>query len=265
MGPPHRAVHPLFLPFVGKLRRRARWSFTVEFERRFTMNHILKTTITVFGLSAVVLGLAAAQERFDMRVRNDFFAGFAGNEQALDRAMKLCEEELARNPGNASALVWHGSGVFFESRMYFRAGDQAKGIEFWQRGLGEMDKAVTMAPDDLGVRIPRGAVLLTASRTLPNAEMAHPLIEKGVGDFERALEIQKAYFDTLGTHPRGELLIGLADGYARLGKDEQATAYFERIRATLHDTAYAASAEKWLAAKTLAPREAGCLGCHVAK
>ncbi len=229
------------------------------------MNHILKTTVTVFGLSLAVLGLAGAQERFDMRVRNDFFAGFAGNQEALDRAMKICEEELARNPNNAAALVWHGSGVFFESGMYFRAGDRAKGGEFWQRGLGEMDKAVAMAPDTLGVRIPRGAVLLTASRSLPNAEMAHPLIEKGVGDFEHALEIQKPYFDTLGTHPRGELLIGLADGYARLGKDDQATAYFERIRAALPGTAYATSAEKWLATKTLAPREAGCLGCHVAK
>jgi tetratricopeptide (TPR) repeat protein len=229
------------------------------------MNHILKTTVTVFGISLAVLGLAAAQERFDMRVRNDFFAGFAGNQEALDRAMKLCEEELARNPDNAAALVWHGSGVFFESRTYFRAGDQAKGLEFWQRGLGEMDNAVKMAPDTLGVRIPRGAVLLTASRALPSAEMARPLIEKGVGDFERALEIQKPYFDTLGTHPRGELLIGLADGYARLGKDDQATAYFERIRAALPGSAYAASAEKWLATKTLAPREAGCLGCHVAK
>jgi len=201
------------------------------------MNHMLKTTVTVFSLGLAVLGLAAAQERFDMRVRNDFFAGFAGNQEALDRAMKICEEELARNPGNAAALVWHGSGVFFESRNHFRSGDRAKGMEFWERGLGEMDKAVTMAPDTLGVRIPRGAVLLTASRALPSAEMAHPLIEKGVGDFERALDIQKPYFDTLGTHPRGELLIGLADGYARLGKDEQATAYFVRMRAALLFTA----------------------------
>lgn len=229
------------------------------------MNHVLRTTTTVLGLTLAALGMAAAQERFDMRVRNDFFAGFAGNQEALDRAMKLCEDELARNPANAAALVWHGSGVFFESRTHFQAGDRAKGMEFWQRGLGEMDEAVKMAPDALSVRIPRGAVLLTASRSLPNAEMAHPLIEKGVGDFEHALEIQKPYFDTLGTHPRGELLIGLADGYARLGKVEQATAYFERIRAALPDTPYAVSADKWLQTKTLAPREAGCLGCHVAK
>ncbi|MEO8049182.1 MAG: hypothetical protein ABI833_02090 [Acidobacteriota bacterium] len=229
------------------------------------MNHILKTGVTMIGLSLAMLGLAAADERFDMRVRNDFFAGFAGNQEALDRAMKLCEDELAKNPSNAAVLVWHGAGVFFESRNYFQASDRAKGIEFWQRGLGEMDSAVKLAPDSLGVRIPRGAVLLTASRNLPSAEMARPLIEKGVSDFERALEIQKPYFDTLGTHQRGELLIGLADGYARLDKNDQATAYFERIRAALPGSPYAASAEKWLATKTLAPREAGCLGCHVAK
>jgi tetratricopeptide (TPR) repeat protein len=229
------------------------------------MNHILKTTIAAISLGLASLGTAAAQDRFDMKVRNDFFAGFAGNQQALDRAMKYCEEELAHNPANAEALVWHGSGVFFQSGQFFQAGDRARGGEYWQRGLAEMDDAVKMAPENLGVRIPRGAVLLTASHNLPSADMARPLIEKGLTDFEHALELQQHYFDTLGTHPRGELLIGLADGYARLGKNDQATTYFERIRAALPDSVYAASAGKWLQTKTLAPREAGCLGCHVAK
>ena len=60
-------------------------------------------------------------------------------------------------------------------------------------------------------------------------------------------------------------MLGLADGYARLGNEELAKAYFERIRSTLPGTIYAASAESGYYAKTLAPREAGCLGCHVAK
>ncbi len=229
------------------------------------MNQILKSGISVIGLGLVFLGLTAAEERFDLRVRTDFFAGFAGDQQALDRAMKLCEEELARNPANAEALVWHGSGVFFQSGQFFKAGDRAKGGEYRQRGLAEMDRAVQIAPDNLGVRIPRGAELLTASRYLPNPEMARPLIETGLADFEHTLEIQKLYFDKLGTHQRGELLIGLADGYARLGKDEQATLYFERIRAALPGTPYAANADKWLATKSLTPRESGCIGCHVAK
>lgn len=229
------------------------------------MNRILKTTVTVIGLGLTLIVAAAAQERFDMKVRNDFFAGFAGNQQAFDRAMKVCEEALAANPQNAEAMVWHGAGTFYQSGQAFQAGDRAKGGELWQRGLGEMDAAVALAPDRVSVRIPRGAALLIASHNLPNPEMARPLIEKGVSDYAHSLELQKERLDSLGTHPRGELLIGLADGYARLGKDEQATAYFERIRAALPGTVYAASAGKWLQTKSLAPREAGCLGCHVAK
>jgi tetratricopeptide (TPR) repeat protein len=224
---------------------------------------------TLIIIGAGLAGLAAAQEttqtRFDLQVRNDFFAGFTGNQQALDRAMKMCEEALAKDPKNAEAMVWHGAGTFYRSGQAFQGGDMAKGQELWQRGLGEMDQAVQLAPDRVGVRIPRGATLLTAARNLPNPAMARPLIETAVGDYEHTLELQQAHFDSLGVHPRGELLIGLADGYARLGKDEQAKTYFERIRAALPGTAYAVSADKWLATKTLAPREAGCLGCHVAK
>ena len=54
-----------------------------------------------------------------------------------------------------------------------------------------------------------GAVLFAGSRFLPDPEMARPLIEKGVADYD----------------PLGELLIGLADGYARLGRKEKASAY----------------------------------------
>jgi hypothetical protein len=229
------------------------------------MNLILKTAIAAISLTLATFSIAAGQERFDMRVRNDFFAGFTGNQEALDRAMRFCEDALTANPRNAEALVWHGAGVFFQSGKSFQAGDRAKGGELWQRGLAEMDDAVRLGPDNLGVRIPRGAVLLTAARNLPSADMARPLIALGIADFERTLEIQKAYFDTLGTHPRGELLIGLADGYARLGKDDRANAFFERIRAALPGTPYAAGAEKWLQTMTLAPREAGCLGCHVGR
>ena len=220
---------------------------------------------TLLIIAAGLSGSAFAQDRFDMKVRNDFFAGFAGNRQALDRAMKMCDEALAKDPRNPEALVWHGAGTFYLSGQSFQAGDRAKGQQLWQSGLQEMEQAVQIAPDRVGVRIPRGATLLTASRNLPNPAMARPLIETAVGDYARALEVQSQSFDSLGVHPRGELLIGLADGYARLGNEDQARIYFERIRAALPGSVYAASADKWLATKTLAPRESGCLGCHVAK
>lgn len=220
---------------------------------------------TLLIIAAGLSGSAFAQDRFDMKVRNDFFAGFAGNRQALDRAMKMCDEALAKDPRNPEALVWHGAGTFYLSGQSFQAGDMTKGQQLWQSGLQEMELAVQIAPDRVGVRIPRGATLLTASRNLPNPAMARPLIETAVGDYAHALEVQAQSFDSLGVHPRGELLIGLADGYARLGDEDRAKTYFERIRAALPGSVYAASADKWLATRTLAPREAGCLGCHAAK
>jgi len=122
-----------------------------------------------------------------------------------------------------------------------------------------------LAPDQLGVVIPRGAVLLTAAKYVPSPEMARPLIEKGVGDFEKTYQLQSANFDKMGTHPRGELMIGLADGYNRLGNQEKAQEWFERIQQTLPGTAYEKSATTWLETKSLTPAQSGCLGCHTGK
>ena len=60
--------------------------------------------------SALALANQGGRERleraaFDTLVREDFFAGFAGDSEALERDMKKCDEELARNPKNAEALV----------------------------------------------------------------------------------------------------------------------------------------------------------------
>ena len=216
-------------------------------------------------LAGCVFVAAAVAERFDMKVRNDFFAGFAGNSEALARGMKTCEEALAADPKNAQALVWHGAGLFFESGQAFQKGDAQKGGDLWEKGLAEMDAAVALEPDNVAVLIPRGAVLLTGSRFVPDSDRARPLIEKGVGDFERTLQLQASYFDTMGTHARGELLSGLADGYARLGDTDKAQKLFERIQADLPGSAYAKRAAKWLDTKSLSAMQMNCIGCHTGK
>ena len=217
--------------------------------------------LVLFGAAGVLL----AQDRFDYKVRSYFFAGFAGDAASLEKGMKICADSIAADPKNAEALVWHGAGLFYESGQFFQKGDQQKGGELWARGLKEMDDAVALAPDQLGVVIPRGAVLLTASRYVPNTEMARPLIEKGVGDFEKTYQLQEANFDKLGTHPRGELMIGMADGYNRLGNQEKAQEWFERIQKTMPGTPYEKSASTWLETKSLTPAQSGCLGCHTGK
>jgi len=216
--------------------------------------------ITVVTLLAA--GILASQDRFDYKVRNYFFSGFAGDAASLEKGMKICESVLAESPKHAEAMVWHGAGLFYQSGQLFQKGDMQNGQDKWTRGLSEMDAAVALAPDNLGVRIPRGAVLLTASHYVPSPDMAKPLIEKGLTDFEKAYEMQSAQLESMGTHPRGELLIGLADSYSRLGNQEKAQEFFERIQKDLKGTPYEKSAKIWLETKTLAPAQAGCLGCH---
>ena len=202
-------------------------------------------------------------ERFDFLVRADFFAGFAGDQAALERGMKVCEDTLAKNANHAEALVWHGGGLVFTAGQAFQKGDIRKGVELWDRGLKEMDRAVELEPNNVGVLIPRGATLLPASRFVQDKAAGRALLEKAVGDYEKVLELQKPYFATLSGHARGELLFGLAEGSARLGNTDKARAYFQRIVNECKDSGRQPQAAVWLEKGTLGGTDSmSCTGCH---
>jgi len=213
-------------------------------------------------LAVVELALPPETQRFDFVVRTDFFAGFSGDEARLQKAMEACETVLAENPKHAEALVWHGAGLLFRAGRSFQAGESQRGMQLFQSGLEQMSEAVALEPDNVAVLIPRGAVLLTATRTMDPA-MARPLLEQAVADYEKVLRIQDGYFDTLGDHPRGELLFGLAEGSARLGRPDKTRAYFERLIKDAPTSGQTTRAEAWLKTGTL-PKIVGpgCMGCH---
>ncbi len=89
------------------------------------------------------------------------------------------------------------------SGLAFRAGDFQKGTELWGRGMAEMERAVSLQPDNVAVRIPRAASLIEASRQMPPAQGA-PILKIAVDDYERVLALQASYFDKLSDHARGE-------------------------------------------------------------
>lgn len=195
-------------------------------------------------------------------VRADMFAGFAGDSDRFAKAMAACERMLARHPKHPEALVWHGSGLFFQAGQAFQKGDMARGGPLWEQGMAKMDEAVALAPDALSVVIPRGAVLLQAARFVPPA-MARPILETALRDYEHVLELQKTYFHTLGDHPKGELLFGLADGHARLGDNVKARMYFERLIADAPGSGQAPRGRAWLETGVLPEAKGlGCFGCH---
>jgi hypothetical protein len=136
-------------------------------------------------------------------------------------------------------------------------------MELFGRGLGEMNRAVNLAPDRVGVLVPRGATLFEATRFMPPAQ-AEPLLRLAVTDFERALELQAAVFDSLSGHAKGELLFGLADGYARLSDNEKARGYFDRMTREGGPSPRREYAAAWLTGS--APqRIPSCGPCHAGK
>jgi tetratricopeptide (TPR) repeat protein len=233
----------------------------------------MRWTLTVAAAFYVsTLALAAPQQatpgmakppsaRFDMEVRADFFAGFSGDQERFKRAMARCEEVLAAEPNHAEAMVWHGSGVLWMAGAAFQKGDFQQGIDLWAKGLEEMNRAVTRAPDDVAVRIPRGATLFESSRHVADTNQREALLRVAVSDYEHVLSLQKTYFAKLSDHAKGELLFGLADGWARLGDKEKAAQYFKQLTSDAARSGRVTYAKAWLAGDP--PKDPGrCVGCH---
>src|SRR5260370_15977871 len=79
-------------------RYRKAWKFALAAGLAFTLGY----------LTTVKSAHAEETARFDLKVRQDFFAGYAGDRAALDRGMKMAEAELAVHPKNAEAVGEHG-------------------------------------------------------------------------------------------------------------------------------------------------------------
>ena len=202
--------------------------------------------------------------RFDHLVREDIFNGFNGDEEALTRGIKACDDALKDNPKHAEALVWRGAAKLFQSGTLFQKGKSKDALPLWTAAIKDMDDAVKLEPKNIGVRIPRAASLLPAAREVPPA-MAKPLFAKVLEDYQITYDMQKDYLDKLGTHPRGELHMGLAEIYRLTGDLDKSREHLNAIVKSMPDTKYATRANEWLAAKPDAKLAHTCIGCHTKK
>ena len=215
-------------------------------------------------LAALLLTLpAGAQEteRFDEKVRELFFAGFAGNEDALKRGMAITEETLAADPDHPGALVWQASGWFYESSFAFAQRDRDAGMALYNKSVAQFDRAVALAPDSLETLIPRAAVYLSVAPYIAHAPTRTGLLETVVGDYTKVLELRAPEFESLTVHSRGELLGAMAEALWWLERREEAQVYLNRLIAELPESPYALMAQRQLdnpETKT----QLTCLGCH---
>ena len=221
--------------------------------------------LVLVASGALTVVSLCAQEAFDhAAARAELFKGVAGDRQALEQLIVRADAFLDRNPGHAQALAWRGNAHFVLAGVEMRQGNAARSAEWAARGAAEMNDAVGRAPDDLAVRILRGTSYLAAVRIMPDIPVRSVYLEHARSDFQRALDIQAPRLASLGTHPQGELLLGLADAYSRQGKVADARRYYQLITSTLAGTVYATRAEKWLRTEEPLPAaEAACIGCHV--
>ncbi len=218
----------------------------------------------VFITAIITVGITAAslaQERFDNQVRDDMFRAFGGNEAAFKNALSIIEEKLRENPDHAEALVWRGAARYWEAGQAFAAGDSAGAEALAAVAMVDMDRAIALKPSNIGVLIPRAAVLLAAARNQRDPKRVRDLATRAATDFETALAIRQPAFDHLGQHNRGEYLSGLAESWALAGNQDKAERYLQRILAELPNSPYAeraaAKSANWSDRRPL-----NCQTCH---
>jgi hypothetical protein len=222
------------------------------------MRHVL-ALLLVFSTSLAVL----AQQRFDLKVREDMFAGFDGDTAAFDRAMKLLADTLAADPDRPEALTWRGAGRLFLAGRAFQRGANGEGMALASQGLADLNRGVSLKPDSVSTRAARGPALLPYAIRLRRFDKpaADRLTSTAISDFEFIVTSIGADWSKQPEHNRGELLGALADGWFQLGDVATATLYLDRMSAELPGTPYARNAAQ-RRADPAAQVPLTCLGCH---
>ena len=206
-------------------------------------------------------------DNLDAIVRGDFFAGMKGSKDRLDRAMKYCEDILAKNPKHGEALVWHGGGLLVRAVHAYTRGDDATGDKLWKAGIEEMNNAAVFEPQNMKIKIGRSATLIGYAQSGwdPTDSDSRVLLESALLDYETVYRWQKPYFDRVPIHSRGELLFGLASGWSILGNSNKAREYLILVLKECKDTPYEAIARRWLDQKWPVVIQHDCIGCHVSR
>jgi hypothetical protein len=159
-------------------------------------------------------------------ILDDFIAGFNGDDQAIDRAMKASADLVAKDPTNAEALAWHSSGKGVQTGAAFRTGDFQSGMRLWRESQEGMNKAVEMDPNNPRIRVIRGRSMLEGSLHDPNPATSNASAATAMGDLETAVSLIGEDFDKKTTKNfRQEMYSWMYQAAAKIGDKEKADKY----------------------------------------
>lgn len=189
--------------------------------------HIAILICAAIGIGSVSIFAQSDNLKFDSELAADFSRGMSGDAVSLERATQRAGKILAANPQDAQALVWLGSATLARSGQFFMAGNFAEGSKNWKEGRREMDEAAALDGANIEVLMTRGTTYLTASKQFPVKQEAANILKLGVGDFENV--VSNPQFSHFPETTRSRVLLGLADGYERLGDTAKAKTSYQAL------------------------------------
>lgn len=202
----------------------------------------------LFVIGVFCAGAAFAETKPDKLpvstwVREDLFAGFlTGDMERFENGVKKVEAILASQPGAADARAWLGGAEMYRAARAYEAGKKDEFERWYKASLATFAEAAK-TKNGAVFAITGGTFAVFADRLPPeHREDAYRRVHENY----LALKAEQApFFDKLPPHMRGEVLAGLAQASARLGREEEAQAWLKQVVETLPGTPYASRAKKW--------------------
>lgn len=200
-------------------------------------------------------------------VREDIFAGFLDNEMTrFAQGERKLEQILAANPKAADAVCWKGGAVLYRAVRAHEAGDAAGFAELEGQAKALFARCASIAeqipPYRPAVHAITGGSYAAFGDRLPASRRKEVQMTIRT-NYESLREVQKANFDQMPAHHRGEVLGGLAQASVRLGEMDRARTELQTVVAALPGTPYAAFASRWLSDPgAMGKGKLTCASCH---
>ncbi|HYI96651.1 MAG TPA: hypothetical protein VEX68_24130, partial [Bryobacteraceae bacterium] len=165
-------------------------------------------------------------------------------------------------PKSPGLRAWKTSAEYFRAIRAYEGGDTATFDRAYKEVVNTFEALLQQAPNHVGVLAIYGGSISALAHRLPPRLQASA--NKRCAElFLQLEEVQKAQFEKMPVHHRGEVLSGVAQGAARSGQEELARTYLTRIVATLDGTPYAAFARDMLQRpESMKTTKIACNTCH---
>lgn len=183
---------------------------------------------------------------FEHEVFGDFVQAAGGDDEARKRLIAACERAISANAEHAEAIAWRGAVKMFEAGEASSSGDFRAAMNHVTAALTDLERARTLEPENPGVRMVAANMLLNLAKNHPIESMASGYAKQGIEDAKAALSKLYDNWDKQPADVKGQLLMGVAEGYAKLGKTVEARDWCNRVLGAVPGTTWAEQAQAWI-------------------